>query len=185
MTEAFYLTTPIYYVNAEPHIGHTYTTVIVDTLVRYHRLCGERSFFLTGSDEHGETVQEVARARGQSAREVAEYYAETFRSAWDELGIGYDRFIRTTEPDHGRVVQAILQEVWDSGQIELREYEGDYCVGCERFLTDRDLVDGLCRDHERAPEQRAETNYFFAMGQHFEWLANHIRQHPDFMPPDR
>ena len=185
MNEAFYLTTPIYYVNAEPHIGHTYTTVLVDTLVRYHRLCGERSFFLTGSDEHGEKVMEVARARGQSAAEVAEHYSLQFRETWDELGIEYDRFIRTTDPDHQRVVKAILQKVWDSGQIEFREYEGDYCVGCERFLTERDLLDGLCRDHERAPEKRTESNYFFKMGRHFEWLADHIERNPDFIRPQR
>jgi methionyl-tRNA synthetase len=155
VSDAYYLTTPIYYVNAEPHIGHTYTTVVVDTMVRYHRLCGEQSFFLTGSDEHGEKVLEVADARGTTPAEVAEFYSTKFREAWDALGISYDRFIRTTEPEHKAVVQSILQKIHDAGEIEFQEYDGLYCVGCERFLTDRDMVDGLCRDHERAPEPRS------------------------------
>jgi methionyl-tRNA synthetase len=185
MSQTFYVTTPIYYVNAEPHIGHTYSTVVVDTLVRYHRLCGEDCFFLTGSDEHGEKVLEVAAARGESPAEVAAFYTTQFREAWDALGLRYDRFIRTTDDDHEVVVKQILQKVYDAGDIEFREYEGDYCVGCERFLTDRDLVDGLCRDHERAPERRSESNYFFKMAEHFKWLEAYITEHPDFIRPER
>ncbi|MDE0885514.1 MAG: methionine--tRNA ligase [Myxococcota bacterium] len=185
MSENFYITTPIYYVNAEPHIGHTYTTLIADTLARYHALAGESTFMLTGSDEHGEKVLEVAQQRGQTAEEVAEYYSTTFRETWDKLGIRYDRFIRTTDPDHRAVVQGVLQAVYDAGHIEFQEYEGLYCVGCERFLTDRDLEDGLCPDHERAPEKRTEANYFFKMGPHFSWLSEHIRENPDFIRPER
>lgn len=183
--DAFYVTTPIFYVNAEPHIGHTYTTVVADTLARYHRLCGERCFFLTGTDEHGDKILEVAKARGESPTSVADHYAKQFRSTWDALGISYDRFIRTTDPDHRTVVQGILQRVYDAGQIRFKEYEGLYCVGCERFLTDRDMLDGLCRDHERAPEPRSEANYFFDMGAHFAWLADWIESHPDFIRPER
>jgi len=185
MSKAFYVTTPIYYVNAEPHIGHTYTTVVADTLVRYHRLCGENSFMLTGTDEHGEKVFEVAEERGLPVEEVAKHYSDRFREAWDALGISYDRFIRTTDPDHKQVVQSILQQVYDAGEIEFREYEGDYCVGCERFLTERDMKDGLCIDHERAPEARKEANYFFKMSDHFPWLADYIQEHPDFIRPER
>ncbi len=185
MTAYYYITTPIYYVNAEPHIGHTYTTVLADSLARHHRLRGCRTFFLTGSDEHGEKVLEVAKARGETPAVTAEYFSTRFREAWETLGISYDRFIRTTDRDHQAVVKAILQKVWDAGHIEFREYEGDYCVGCERFLTDRDLVDGLCRDHERPPEHRAEGNYFFKMTEHFEWLAGYIAGHPDFIRPER
>jgi methionyl-tRNA synthetase len=185
MSGAYYLTTPIYYVNAEPHIGHTYSTVVVDTMVRYHRLCGERTFFLTGSDEHGEKVLEVARSRGEPVEQVAELYSLKFKETWDALGISYDRFIRTTEPVHKAVVQRVLQQVYDAGEIEFREYAGDYCVGCERFLTDRDLVEGLCRDHERVPEKRTESNYFFDMGRHFAWLVEYIEAHPDFIRPER
>ncbi len=185
MTRAYYVTTPIYYVNADAHIGHTYTTVLADSLARYHRLRGERTFFLTGSDEHGEKILEVARERGEDPRATAEYFSVRFRKTWEELGIRFDRFIRTTDADHGEVVRRILQRVHDDGHIEFREYEGDYCVGCERFLTDRDLVDGLCRDHERPPERRSEGNYFFKMSEHFEWLAQYITEHPDFIRPER
>jgi methionyl-tRNA synthetase len=184
MTRAFYVTTPIYYVNADPHIGHTYTTVLADTLARYHRACGERTFFLTGCDMHGEKVLEAARARDSSPAEVAEHYASRFRSTWDELGLAYTRFIRTTDPDHVRGVQAILSRLHREGQITFQEDEGDYCVGCERFLTERDLRDGLCRDHERPPEKRREANYFFRMSAHFAWLEGYVREHPDFIHPE-
>jgi methionyl-tRNA synthetase len=185
MTRAFFATTPIYYVNADPHIGHTYTTVAVDTLARYHRLCGERTFFLTGTDEHGEKVAEVAEQRGVSPQAIADQYSGAFHAAWRELGFCFDRFIRTTDADHVRVVQGILQRLFDAGEIDFREYEGLYCVGCERFLTERDMHNGLCRDHERAPERRREANYFYQMSRHFGWLAEHIERHPDFIRPER
>ncbi len=184
MTRAFYVTTPIYYVNADPHIGHTYTTVLADTLARWHRACGEETFFLTGCDMHGEKVLEVARTRGASPREVADHYASRFRSTWDELGLAYSRFIHTTDPDHVRGVQEILSRMHREGHVYFQEYEGDYCVGCERFLTERDLVDGLCRDHERPPEKRREANYFFRMSAHFGWLERFLREHPDWIHPE-
>jgi methionyl-tRNA synthetase len=183
VSDAFYVTTPIYYVNAEPHIGHTYTTIVVDTLARYHRLAGDQTFFLTGTDEHGEKVAEVADERSESPKEVADRYSSAFRGAWEELGFSYDRFIRTTDPDHVATVQEILQRVYDAGEIYFQEYEGLYCVGCERFLTERDMVDGLCRDHERAPEQRNESNYFFRMSSHFKWLAEKMESEPDWIHP--
>jgi methionyl-tRNA synthetase len=182
---AFYVTTPIYYPNADPHIGHTYTTVVADTLARYHRLCGERTFMLTGCDQHGEKMREVARERGESPRAVADHFTRRFQAVWDELGIGYDRFIRTTDADHVAGVQEVLRRVHDAGLVYYREYEGDYCVGCERFLTERDLVDGRCRDHERVPEKRSEANYFFRMSDEFGWLADYIRRHPEFITPER
>ena len=185
MSDSFYVTSPIYYVNAEPHIGHTYTTVVIDTLARYHRLAGEDTFFLTGTDEHGEKIAEVAADRGVPPRQGADEISGAFRSAWEQLGFSYDRFIRTTEDEHIRTVQAFLQKVYDAGEIYFTEYEGLYCVGCERFLTDRDLVDGLCADHERPPEARVESNYFFRMTAHFEWLADYIENHPDFIRPER
>jgi len=185
MSGTFFVTTPIYYINAEPHIGHTYTTVVADTLARHHRQLGDDTFFLTGVDEHGEKALEVATKRGEAPAETAAHFARVFVETWDAVGIEYDRFIRTSDPDHEALVRSILQQVYDSGQIEFREYEGDYCVGCERFLTDRDLVDGLCPDHERKPERRSESNYFFKMSEHFAWLADHIREHPDFIQPER
>jgi methionyl-tRNA synthetase len=185
MKHPFYVTTPIYYVNAEPHIGHTYTTVVADTLARYHRLTGEKTFFLTGTDEHGEKIAEVAAQRGVSPAEIADQYSGAFRETWEQLGFSYDRFIRTTDPDHVAVVQDILQKVHDAGDIYFQEYDGLYCVGCERFLTERDMEGGLCRDHERAPEKRHEANYFFRMSKYFAWLADHIESHPDFIRPER
>ncbi len=185
MSDVFYATTPIYYVNAEPHIGHTYTIVVLDTIARYHRLAGDDTFFLTGTDEHGDKIAEIAAQRGVAPQRIADEYSAAFSSTWKELGFSFDRFIRTTDPDHKRVVQEILQKVHDAGEIYFQEYEGLYCVGCERFLTDRDIEGGLCRDHERAPEERRESNYFLRITSHFDWLTDHIREHPDFIRPER
>ena len=185
MKPRFTITTPIYYVNAEPHIGHTYTTVVVDTLARYHRLAGEETFFLTGTDEHGEKVAEVAAQRGVTPQTFTEEISGVYRSTWEELGLSFDHFIRTTDPYHVRTVQMILQAVYDAGEIEFREYEGLYCVGCERFLTDRDMVGGLCRDHERPPERRTESNYFFKMSRHFDWWMEQLQEQPDLILPER
>ena len=122
--DVFYVTTPIYYMNGEPHIGHTYTTCVADTLTRYHRQRGEDVFFLTGSDEHGEKILETAEREGRTPQEITDHYAARFRETWDHLGIRYDRFIRTTDPDHVRAVQHFLQRVHDAGAIEFRLYEG-------------------------------------------------------------
>jgi methionyl-tRNA synthetase len=180
-----YVTTPIYYANAAPHIGHTYTTVVADTLVRWRRLLGADAFSVSGTDEHGEKMVEAAAARGVAPAAFTAQVSATFQQTWAELGIAPSAFVRTTDPDHVRNVQAILQKVWDAGWIEQREYDGLYCVGCERFVTERDLVDGLCRDHERAPEPRRETNYFFLMSREFDWLRDHIERHPEFIAPER
>jgi methionyl-tRNA synthetase len=185
LSDHYSITTPIYYVNDEPHIGHTYTTVVADTLARYHRLLGDQTWFLTGTDEHGEKVAEAAAARGQDAATFADQVSGIFRDTWSELGFTHDRFIRTTDADHVGAVQTMLQRVWDAGQVDFREYEGLYCVGCERFLTERDMVGGLCRDHERAPESRTESNYFFRMSDHFSWLTDHITANPEFIRPAR
>ena len=130
MSGHYSVTTPIYYVNAEPHIGHTYTTVVADTLARYHRLAGEETFFLTGTDEHGEKIAEVAERENVDPRSFADRISGIFRSTWEELGISHDRFIRTTDTDHIAAVKAILQKVYDGGDIDFREYQGLYCVGC-------------------------------------------------------
>ncbi|MFP8874359.1 MAG: class I tRNA ligase family protein, partial [Myxococcota bacterium] len=127
MSTSFYVTAPIYYVNAEPHIGHTYTTVLADTLTRYHRLCGENAFMLTGGDEHGEKILEAAEQRGMPVAEAASEYSQLFQETWAELGIRVDGFVRTTAPQHEKVVSDILQQVYDAGDIEFREYDGLYC----------------------------------------------------------
>jgi methionyl-tRNA synthetase len=185
MSRTFYVTAPIYYANAAPHIGHTYTTVVMDTLVRWHRMHGNEAWSVSGTDEHGEKMVEAAAKAGVPPAVFTEAVSAQFQRAWAELGIAPSAFLRTTDPRHVANVQAILQRVHDEGWIELREYEGLYCVGCERFLTERDLADGLCVDHERAPETRRETNYFFLMSREFAWLREHIERNPGFIGPER
>jgi methionyl-tRNA synthetase len=182
---SYYVTTPIYYANAEPHIGHTYTTVVVDTLVRWHRQQGDETWSVSGTDEHGEKMVEAAAARGIDPARFTEQISAVHQRTWAELALGCNQFVRTTNPDHVKNVQTLLQRVYDAGWIEPREYEGLYCVGCERFLTERDMEGGLCRDHERAPEPRRERNYFFLMSREFGWLRQHIEDHPDFIRPAR
>lgn len=182
---SYFVTTPIYYANAEPHIGHTYTTVVADTLVRWRRQRGDEAFSVSGTDEHGEKMVEAAAKRGLPPARFTEEVSAIFQRTWAELGIAPTRFVRTTEPAHARNVQAVLRRVHDAGWIEQREYQGLYCVGCERFLTERDLVDGRCRDHERAPEPRREVNYFFLMSRAFGWLREHIERDPEFIRPER
>ena len=181
----FFVTTPIYYANAEPHIGHTYTTVVADVLVRWHRQRGDAVWSVSGTDEHGEKLVEAARAAAEAPDVFTARMSAAFQRVWAEVGIAPSRFVRTTEPRHRANVQRILQQVYDAGWIESREYEGLYCVGCERFLVERDLKDGLCIDHERAPESRRETNYFFLMSRAFGWLRDHIQAHPEFIHPER
>jgi methionyl-tRNA synthetase len=185
VTKHYYVTTPIYYANAEPHIGHTYTTVVVDTLVRWHRRQGFETWSVSGTDEHGEKMVEAAAKAGLPPAVFTERISAIHQRTWGELGLGASRFVRTTDPDHEKNVQRALQQVYDAGWIEQREYEGLYCVGCERFLTERDLVNGLCRDHERAPEPRRESNYFFLMSREFGWLREYIQSHPALLRPER
>ncbi len=183
MRNVRYLTTPIYYVNAHPHIGHAYTTIVGDFLTRFHRLAGCDVFYLTGTDEHGEKIAQAARASGKDTQVFVDEVSERFRQAWTELDIAHDDFIRTTEPRHVKVVEQILNQVKQQGDIYYGEYEGRYCVGCERFLTSRELVDGRCIDHQVAPEVRKEGNYFFRMENYRTWLRDFIGQQPGFIRP--
>ncbi|MEE8312116.1 MAG: methionine--tRNA ligase [Candidatus Binatia bacterium] len=178
-----YLTTPLYYVNAEPHLGHTYTTVLVDTLARYHRSMGRDVFFLTGTDEHGDKIAEAAAATGASPQEYATRVAEIFRSTWDACDITYDHFIRTTDEHHSAFVREVLQKVYDAGDIYFGDYGGKYCTGCERFYTDRELVDGKCPDHKTEPEWISEENYFFRMSKYQERLLAFLDEHPELIRP--
>ena len=184
MNDTSYITTPIYYVNDEPHHGHAYTTVLGDVLTRYARLRGGDAFFLVGTDEHGQKVQDAARANGVDPRTQADRLVVRFREAWRGLRVEYDDFIRTTEERHRLVVTAVLQRLWDEGEIYLGEYEGWYCVPDERFWTDKDVTDGRCPDCGRAVEWLSEQNYFFRMGKHREWLIEHVETHPDFILPE-
>jgi len=185
MEKTFYITTPIYYVNASPHIGHAYTTIVADVLARYHRLSGCRTFFLTGTDEHGDKIAEAAAKNRISPKAYADRISGQFRELWPKLAVTNDAFIRTTDEEHVKTVQAILQKVYDSGDIYFGHYEGFYCVGCERFYTEKELVDGKCPDHQTEPEFRKESNYFFRMSKYQDWLISHLREHPDFIRPER
>ena len=180
-----YFTTPIYYVNAEPHIGHAYTTIVADVLNRFYKLAGYETFFLTGTDEHGDKVAQAARAAGETPQAYADRISGLFRALWPKLNIIPDRFIRTTEEAHKRVVQHILQKVHDAGDIYFGEYGGHYCRGCERFLTEKELVEGKCPDHGTEPQFIKEKNYFFRMSKYRQWLIDHIQAHPYFIRPER
>jgi methionyl-tRNA synthetase len=181
----FYVTTPIYYVNARPHLGHAYTTIVADVVNRFHAMRGEETYFLTGTDEHGDKVVRAAREEGLSPLAYADQISDLFRGLWPELDIAYDQFIRTTDPSHVNVVRQVLQKIYDGGDIYFSEYEGAYCFGCERFYTERELVEGKCPDHKTVPEVMKEANYFFRMSRYQDWLIQHIHEHPDFISPQR
>jgi len=183
--KAYYITTPIYYVNASPHIGHAYTTIVADVLARYHRLSGYRVFFLTGTDEHGDKIVEAARGANTTPKEYADRISAQFRNLWPQLAVTNDYFIRTTDTNHVDTVRLILKKVYDAGDIYFGKYEGYYCVGCERFYTEKELESGLCPDHKAAPEYREESNYFFKMSKYKDWLIEYIKDHPDFIRPER
>jgi len=181
----FYITTPIYYVNARPHLGHAYSTVVADVLNRFHRMCGQETYFLTGTDEHGDKVVQAAKEEGLSPLVYVDQISELFKTLWPELDIEYDYFIRTTDPAHIKVVKDVLQRIYDAGDIYFSEYEGAYCFGCERFYTERELEDGRCPDHKTIPEVIRESNYFFRMSRYQDWLVKYIETHPDFIRPKR
>ncbi|CAN2039916.1 Methionine--tRNA ligase [Candidatus Magnetomoraceae bacterium gMMP-15] len=185
MSESFYITTPIYYVNARPHLGHAYTTVVADVVKRFHCMKGEDTYFLTGTDEHGDKIVKAAKKEHKSTKEYVDYISGLFSSLWPELNVENDQFIRTTYPEHIAVVEQILQKIYDSGDIYFSEYEGLYCFGCERFYTERELVNGKCPDHETVPETIKESNYFFKMSRYQDWLIDHIKKNPDFIRPQR
>jgi len=180
-----YITTPIYYVNALPHLGHAYTTIVTDTYSRFRKLCGDDVRFQTGTDEHGEKIAQAAELEGVSPREYADRISLAFKEAWPPLAIEPDHFIRTTDPEHISTVQDILQQVYDRGDIYFSEYSGMYCQGCERFLTEKELVDGNCPDHQTPPKEIAEQNYFFRMSKYQDWLVDHIKNNPEFITPER
>lgn len=170
----FYITTPVYYVNDKPHIGHAYTTIAADVLARYHRLLGEEVFFLTGTDEHGSKVAESASKAGMTPQEFCDQTAAKFSSAWKALAISNDDFIRTTSARHIEGVKKILTKLKESGAIYEGEYQGLYCVGCEKFLTEKELVDGKCEIHKTEPQVLSEKNYFFNLKKYLPKLQELI-----------
>jgi methionyl-tRNA synthetase len=185
--ETFYLTTPIYYVNATPHLGHAYTTILADTMARFQklRLGSDRVYFLTGTDEHGDKISQAAAKAGENPQAYADRISGIFQETWKRLGLTPNQFIRTTSEHHKRTVQRFLQTIYDSGDIYFGQYGGHYCFGCERFYTEKELEDGKCPDHQKEPTYIEEENYFFRMGKYQDWLIDYINSHPDFIRPGR
>ena len=182
--QAFYITTPIYYVNDVPHIGHAYTTIAADVLARYWRLRGQDVFFLTGLDEHGQKVQQAAAKAGIEPQAHCDKLAPQFQQLWTQLNISNNAFIRTTDPPHKKIVQRYLQELYDKDLIYKDSYTGWYCTFDERFWTEKDVADGLCPDCKRPVERLSEHNYFFKMGQYQDRLIDHIKTHQNFVRPE-
>ncbi len=180
MKDKFYVTTPIYYVNDKPHIGHAYTTILADVLARYHRTAGDQVFFLTGLDEHGQKVLQAAKQRNLPPQQHCDDLAPRFLELWKKLEIKNDDFVRTTEDRHKIIVQKILQEVYDKGDIYPDEYEGWYSVAEERFITEKEKESGQFRDVTRLKEK----NYFFKMSKYQERLIDYIKEHPKFIQPE-
>ncbi|QOP45684.1 methionine--tRNA ligase [Sulfurimonas paralvinellae] len=179
-----YITTPIYYVNGEAHIGHAYTTFIADTMARYERLKGEDTFFLTGTDEHGQKIEESAEKAGKPTQEFADEISATFKNLWDEFGISYDKFIRTTDEAHMKGVQKAFEVMYAKGDIYKDFYEGHYCVSCETFFPETQLVDGeFCPDCGRSTSVVKEESYFFKLSKYEDRLLKHYEENPEFIMP--
>lgn len=176
----FYITTPIYYVNDEPHIGHSYTTVLADVIARYHRLSDDDTWFLTGTDEHGQKVQQAAERRGVAPIDHCNEYYVRFQDLWKEINIQNDDFIRTTEPRHTVIVQKLLQMLWEKGEIYQDKYDGLYSVSEERFITEKEYAEGNFREVKKI----SETNYFFKMSKYQQALKEYIETHPEFIQPE-
>lgn len=184
--KTFYITTPIYYVNDVPHIGHAYTTVAADCLARHKRLKlgNDKVFFLTGTDEHGQKVEKAAKDKGKTPQEHADLMVGNFKNLWKALNIRNDGFIRTTDDGHKKVVREMLQKLWDNQEIKKRSYSGWYCTPDERFWTEKDLVGGKCPDCKRPVEHIEEENYFFLMSKYQTRLIEHIEKNPGFILPE-
>jgi methionyl-tRNA synthetase len=171
-------------VNDKPHIGHAYTTILADVLASYHRLLGVSTWFLTGTDEHGQKVQQAADKNGLTPQEQCDQTVVRFQELWKRLEITHDDFIRTTEDRHKVIVQEVLQDLYDRDEIYRADYEGWYCVACERFFSEKDLADGNCPECGKKVDAIQETNWFFRMSNYQDWLIEYIETHPDFIQPD-
>jgi methionyl-tRNA synthetase len=184
--DVFYITTTIYYPNDVPHIGHAYDAVAVDLIARYHRLAGDRVFVVTGTDEHGLNLQRAAEKAGMTPLAWVDQMEPRWREVWARLDVDYDDFVRTTEPRHEAAVRALLEAVHDNGRddIYLGSYEGLYCVSCEAYYTEDDLVDGMCPIHGRPVEPMREENYFFRLSAYAERLLEYHEAHPQAVQPE-
>ena len=183
MTKKFYITTPIYYLNAEPHIGHAYTTLAADILARYKKSKGQDVYFLTGTDEHGANIERSAAANGVTPQEWTDNMAEKFKSLWKDLNVQQDDFIRTTQPRHEHVVQEIFEMLLKKGDIYKGTYSGKYCMSCEAYLDESELVDGKCPIHKKEPQLITEETYFFKLSAYQDALINFYEQNPNFLSP--
>jgi methionyl-tRNA synthetase len=183
MSRTFYVTTPIYYVNDVPHIGHAYTTLAADVLARYKRMKGYEVFFLTGTDEHGQKVEKAAIMAGETPLELADRVVKRFQSLWEKLNISYTDFIRTTQERHKKGVSHLFTDVMAKGDIYLGEYEDWYCTPCETFWTETQLIDFKCPDCNRPTEKLKEESFFFRMSKYQEALLAHIEANPEFIQP--
>ena len=179
----FYVTTPIYYVNDVPHIGHAYTTIAADVIIRHKKLSGYQTFFLTGTDEHGQKVLQAAQKAGISPQRHVDVLHKRFQQLWKRLGVSNDDFIRTTDGRHTSLVKHILQRLYDKGEIYKDTYQGLYCIPCERFWTEKEINNNACPECARKVESITESNYFFRMGDYQKWLLEHLKQNPDFIRP--
>lgn len=181
----FYVTTPIYYPNDIPHIGHAYTTLAADVLARWNKILGKEVFFLTGTDEHGKKIEVAASEKGKKPKEFVDELIPKFKDAWKKLNIDYDFFIRTTDKDHEKIVSEILQKVFDKGDIYLGSYEGFYCTGCEAYYTEKDLEDGCCPIHKKPIENLKEESYFFKLSEYQDKLLKLYEENPEFISPKK
>lgn len=186
MTKKFYITTPLYYVNADPHIGHAYTQIATDAISRFHRLLGEDVFFMTGTDEHGEKIEKASEDKGFKRGEEKKFVDEIhkrFKELWAKLDIECDYFIRTTDAEHEDAVKYILEELNKKGDIYRKTYKGYFCTPCEMFWSEFQAKDGTCPDCKRSLERIDEENYFFAISKYQGWLTDYIEKHADFIKP--
>ncbi|RON72686.1 methionine--tRNA ligase [Pseudomonas fluorescens] len=182
--ESIYITTPIYYVNDRPHMGHAYASIHADVLARYSRLAGRNTFFLTGADEHGEKIAKAATENGELTQAFVNRNAQLFIKAWKELGVEPDDFVRTTLPAHKAYVSQALQRLYNQGDIYQAEYEGLYSIGQERFVTEKELIDGKLPEDKEPPQLRRETNYFFRMEKYRIWVKEFIESNPQLIQPE-
>lgn len=182
--KAFYITTPLYYVNAKPHIGHAYTNILCDAFARHRRFTGGEVFFMTGTDEHGSKLEKVAKEQGKSPKEYVDSIVPEFKSLWKLLGISYDYFIRTTDESHKKTVQNILRDLEQKGDIYKAEYKGWYCTPCESFWTELQLLEGKCPDCRREVQELSEENYFFKLSKYQDWLIQTIQGNETWIRPE-
>ena len=182
--EKFYITTAIAYTSKKPHIGNTYEIVLTDAIARFNRFIGKDVFFLTGTDEHGQKIQEIAENEGITPKQHVDKIAGQIKDIADMLNISYDKFIRTTDDYHVKAVQQIFKKLYDQGDIYKSEYEGWYCTPCESFWTETQLVDGKCPDCGREVKKAKEEAYFFKMSKYQNKLMEYIESHPEFIQPE-